>query len=803
MSYPIRNVAAAAALSLLAVGCGSEDTQAAGSGYQVTIRRTSYGIPHVLAKDVPSAAAGLGYAGAEDYGCILLDQMVMVRSERSRFFGPGAGEANVNSDFGMLTLGVIDRGKRGLAAQSAAMKANLDGYVAGFNHYVATKPLAAECDGKEWVGPITAESLFAYFYWVSQLGSDAPLFDTVAAAAPPSDTGSSQQNLSAALPQFHPDSIGSNGWAIGKERTSTGRGMLIANPHFPWEGNLKLYESHITVPGTLNVYGASLLGVPVILIGFNEHVAWTHTVTTARHFTLYRLDLAPGDPTSYLVDGTPRAMKSEDFSIKVLNDDGSLEEQHRTLWRSHYGPIVDISALGGWSSTTAYTYRNANEDNFDISEHWLQMDRAKSLDELQEINDTVHGNPWTNTMAVDADGHTLYMDATRTPNLSATALSAYEDALANDPLTQAVDSNGATLLNGSDSAFEWQDDDARIPGIVAYARSPKQTRDDYIFNANDSFWLTNSHAPLTNYSILFGDQRTERSRRTRMNLMMLDETTAAGASGADGKFSFDELTRVEFSDRASMSEILRDQVVARCRNAGANVPDAVVKACGVLEAWDGRYLLDSAGAPLFREFLAAFDADPNLGPLFEDSFDPDDPVATPKTLVSAPASEEDPVLVALVRAADLLQKAGFFMDATLGELQHTKKGSAVIPIHGGTNRDGAFNIVDYNSDSGTLLASTKRGTVVTDANGTPAPTGLTADGYLINNGSSFMMALEYTDEGPHAQAVLSYSESSDPSSPHYADQTKLFSASKYRPVLFTEDDIQADDELVVTELTIP
>jgi acyl-homoserine-lactone acylase len=124
------------------------------------------------------------------------------------------------------------------------------------------------------------------------------------------------------------------------------------------------------------------------------------------------------------------------------------------------------------------------------------------------------------------------------------------------------------------------------------------------------------------------------------------------------------------------------------------------------------------------------------------------------------------------------------------------KGTERIPIHGGTNPEGAFNIVGYNGDSGTLLATMPRGQVIS------AGSGLTADGYPISVGSSFMIALEYTPDGPHAEAVVSYSESSDPASPHYADQTHLFSESKYRAVLFTEDEIKNDPKLEVVDLSI-
>jgi acyl-homoserine-lactone acylase len=803
-----RRFGAPAALVLLATGCGANDEAAKTRGYHVTIRDTAYGVPHVLADDLPSAAAGLGYTGARDYGCILLDQVVRIRGERAKYFGAGETDANVDSDFAMLTLGIAARGKRGLALQSVEMQDNIAGFVAGFNRYLKTEHLAKECDGKDWAQAITSDDLFGYYYWLAQLGSDDPLFDSLATAVPPTASNSAQSLSTKALPHLGLSArgTGSNGWAIGKERTESGHGMLIANPHFPWEGNQKLHENQITVPGLVDVYGASLLGVAVVNIGFNQDVAWTHTVTTARHFTLYQLTLLEGDPTSYMYDGTVRKMTPIDYAIQVKQDDGSLVEQHRTLWRSHYGAMVNIPALGGWGLGSAYTYRNANEDNFDIAEEWLRMNRAKSLSDLEDVNEAVHGNPWVNTMAVDAAGNALYMDATRTPALSEPALAALSDALANDAITQAVDAQGATLLDGSKSEFEWQDDDDRIPGIVSFAHSPRQERDDYVFNANDSYWLTNSNAPLTGYSLLFGDERTARSRRTRMNLTMLDEVSSDGVSGDDGKFSFDELTHVEFNDRGSMAEILRTQVVARCNGQASSGPVGVVvepdvsKACDVLSAWDGRYTSNSVGAALFREFLGVFQSATDVGPLFGDAFDADHPVTTPATLAPAPATGDDPVVVALGRAVVLLQSAGFDVDTKLGELQHTKKGTETIPIHGATNLDGAFNIVDYNDNDNTLLASTKRGPVVKDATGADDPTGLTEDGYIVNRGSSFMMALEFTKDGPHAESVLSYSQSSDPSSPHYADQTHLFSESRYHPVPFTDAEIEADPELKVTQL---
>lgn len=50
---------------------------------------------------------------------------------------------------------------------------------------------------------------------------------------------------------------------------------MVAKPHFPWRGDGRFWECHLTVPGELDVYGVSLIGTPLVQMGFNRHVAWT------------------------------------------------------------------------------------------------------------------------------------------------------------------------------------------------------------------------------------------------------------------------------------------------------------------------------------------------------------------------------------------------------------------------------------------------------------------------------------------------------------------------------------------------
>jgi len=154
-------------------------------------------------------------------------------------------------------------------------------------------------------------------------------------------------------------------------------------------------------------------------------------------------------------------------------------------------------------------------------------------------------------------------------------------------------------------------------------------------------------------------------------------------------------------------------------------------------------------------------------------------------------------LDALQTAVDRIVDAGVPLDAPLGDIQFTWKKGVKIPIHGGGGREGAFNIIGGGSlTSGTLLPQ-----LGGELGGKPSASFEDQQGYLINGGSSWMMLVEYTEEGPRAKGLLSYSQSTDPASEHYDDQTYLFSQGQWRDLLWTEEDILADPNLRTEKIT--
>jgi acyl-homoserine-lactone acylase len=790
-------------LLLASLGCPPSKPPPPGRQYSVTLRRTSYGIPHILANDFLSLGFGQGYAMAQDHACTLADQMVKVRGDRSRYFGPGPNEAHVRSDFVYRALDLVGRARTGFANQPEDARELAHGFVDGFNHFLAS-PRAAElpCAGQPWLQPMSLDDLTAYLLNVTLTASGSRLIDALAAAQPP--TTQSIHAPAAEPPPLEMRSLASNGWAIGAERSENGRGMVLANPHFPWEGELRMWESHLTVPGRLDVYGVTLLGVPGVVIGFNRDVAWTHTFSLGLRFTAYLLPLVPGKPTTYLYNGVEREMESRSIIIPVLQPDGTLKDVTRTAWSSHHGPLLSLPGLG-WSQSVAVSYRDANLDNFAFLTQYLRMNRATSLEELQQVFANVQGIPWVNTMATDRAGNVWYADASSTPNLSTAALTKWQQALASPDSPQSkLLAQGVVLLDGSDPENEWREEaGARGRGLVPFSRAPQLSRRDFVFNANDSHWLANPAAPLEGFSPLQGRERVPQSLRTRMNAVLLTEKREGGASGPEGRFSLEELQAAILSNRSMNAELLRAQVVQRCppgaTGTARNRTVDLTQACAVLAAWDGRYDTPSVGAVLWRELMGAYPAPAllNAGPLYATPFSPQEPIATPHTLAPAPAEGSDPLLDRLAEAVLALEQAGLAVNVPLGQAQYTPRGGQRVGLHGGVALDGTANVVSYRVLNATLEPQTPRGTVVN------AQTGLTTDGYVVNYGTSFLMAMRYTDSGLEARAVLTYSQSGNPASPHANDQLPLFASKEWRNILFTEADISRDPNLETLTLTVP
>ncbi|HSF78161.1 MAG TPA: penicillin acylase family protein, partial [Steroidobacteraceae bacterium] len=117
--------------------------------------------------------------------------------------------------------------------------------------------------------------------------------------------------------------------------------------------------------------------------------------------------------------------------------------------------------------------------------------------------------------------------------------------------------------------------------------------------------------------------------------------------------------------------------------------------------------------------------------------------------------------------------------APWGTVQFDVRNGEPIPIHGGSGGSGVYNAISP-------------GSLIPGVGYTP-----------IFAGSSYIQAVSFTPQGPDARAIVTYSQSTDPENPHYADMTRLFSQSGWVKLPFKEGDIRRDPELVVIKLNAP
>ena len=816
-----------AALGLTACSDGSSDSEptstepptpsttsveSVGSGhlYEATIRRTGDGVPHIVADDLKGAFFGQGYASGQDHACSLADQMLKITSTRAAALGAGDGDANINSDLAWASIGINELARVDYRSVPSDITEQFEAFAAGWNAHleeVGVEGLTGWCSGADWVRPVTGEDVYAYARSIALNASGSRLASYIATAVPPGD---GVQPAAMVAPSTPPVQMASNGWAVGSDLVEGGQGgILVANPHFPWEGELRFWEVHLTVPGELDIYGANLTGVPGVGIGFTENFAWTHTVSAGNRFTAYTLTLDPTDPTRYLVDGEPVAMTSRDVEIDVKADDGTLSSVSRTMWFSEYGPILNFPGIG-WTESMVTTYRDANIDNDEFILQYAAMARAKSLDEFIAAHEEFQGVPLFNTIAVGNDGRAWYADVSATPNLSPEAEAEYKAQVAAGGIAAIGRQSGAVVLDGSKSINRWEEQDgARDPGLVPWDELPRAIRTDYVFNANDSYWITNASEPISgDYSILHGESGTSRSVRTLENIRILTNGGDGAFAGADGLFSGVELRDAAVANTSYPADELVPGIVDRCSanpmvdipavatNTGEVVIEAgevdVTEACGVLASWGGTFDLDDAGAPLFREWLGRVGALSAWPQVWAVPFDAADPANTPRGLAPAPTTGDDPVLVALGQAVRVLELGGRAPDATLRDTQFAPRAATRIPIHGGLGSDGVTNVVSW----GGLGSSTEP--VPTRGDRVAPGSTLTADGYPINYGTSFLMAVDFTSGSPRAWAFLTYSNTGDRTSSRFDAQLQRFSEKDWREILFTDEQIAGDPELAET-----
>jgi acyl-homoserine-lactone acylase len=762
------------------------------ASYKVSLTRTTGGVANIAGPNVGDIGFGVGYAQAQDGTCLLAEAFMTLNGERSRYFGPEAtykDEAagglvftNLNSDVYWTSFNEGHTVQKLLRLHyplgpSTEARQLAKGYAAGYDAYLKHIGGAAgvtdpRCKGAAWVRPIKAIDVWRRIYQVSDFAGNSalgPYVEANPAYGPPEplarrNRARKASTKTASIAELtaigHSKLLGSNGLAVGGEDTTNGGGVVLANPHFPWHGSERFWEMNVEIPGAFHAAGVGIWGLPGINIGHNQNVAWTHTVATNVTLTFWYL---PGGGLKYLWKGKLVAMKKRTVTVEAL-EHGELVPHTRTLYYSQFGRVF-------WENGLRLAVDDANANNLRGVDQWLAISKAENASQLIEAERTIQGVPWANTIGADAEGNAFYSEVVVAPSLTKAFFQSKCNLSPGSTTGPYMDSKECQLPEGSG---------AITPGILGGGEEPVLIRHDYVENSNNSFWLANANSPLTGFSPALGNEEANPGMRAQTGIDMVAQRMGTYNSGVptDGLGSTPGFTAQTMQEswtkfRAMPAERALPGLREICHNAvsenGGVINGVDVSgACPVLDAYGATATLEDRGAWLFQEWFGR--APSTQAGFWVHPWTASDPVYTPNTLnTSLPASKE-----ALAAAVSAMEARGIPLDASTGEVQHAPQpGAAPLP--------GC-------ADSGECFAAI--GGVFPTASSTQTQ---------VTGGTSIVMFTELkAGHEPRSKALLSYSQSEDPTSPYYEDQTQRLSKNEWITLPWTPASV-AEDAIAPTE----
>ncbi|WP_338663000.1 penicillin acylase family protein [Pararoseomonas sp. SCSIO 73927] len=411
-----------------------EALRVAGLSASVEIGFDPKGIPRIRASSERDAATAMGVLHARDR----LFQMEMTRRGGAGRLSEIAGPSTLRLDRFVRTLGLRQRAEADLAALPAEARGMLEAYAAGVNAWIAArgrfaapefialgapepwKPSDSLLWGKVmglWLSgnwrleterARLSATLPAEKLWQLWPSDDSPGRPDLAALPPPERLAA----LLEATPSWgrgapQPGSA-SNAWALAPARSATGGALLASDPHLALQAPVLWYLARIELPGGRFLAGATAPGVPLVVIGRNERLAWGFTTTHSDTQDVFVERLSGAD--AYETPDGPRPFATREERIAVR---GRAEEVLRVRETRH-GPVIsDLDDQPPGSEVLAVAMANLAPGDSQAA-GLLALNRARSLEEARAAAALI-GSPAQNLMVADAAGGIAMYLTGRTP----------------------------------------------------------------------------------------------------------------------------------------------------------------------------------------------------------------------------------------------------------------------------------------------------------------------------------------------------------------------------------------------------
>ncbi len=492
----------------------------------VEVIRDRWGVPHIMAQSATDLFLAQGYVHAQDR----LWQMEFQRRAASGRLSEIFGAVALDSDRFIRILGFTRVVERETALLSAEVAGLVDAYARGVNafidqhrHRLPIEFTLLRIDPRPWT---TADVLVWSKMMALQLAGNwrseilrarmvaAVGADRAAALEPQpgdgplivppgarytADLGAAALQLAAGARRYLADVAGqgSNSWVVAGARSTSGAPLLANDPHLAVTIPALWYENHLH-GGGFHVTGASIPGMPGVIIGHNEHIAWgvTNGMNDVQDLYLERFDPQDSTGRRYEVDGTWQQAELVREEIVVR---GRAEVHIEDVLITRHGPIIN-RLIGAGATEAPLALRWTALQPGRLFEAAFNLNRAHDWDSFRTaLRDW--SAPAQNFSYADMAGHVGYQ-------------------LAGD-IPRRPRHDGRLPVPGWVSTYEW--DGMVPPEALPHAYDPA---DGLIVHANNRIVADESHIPgeyLNGYradrirELLLGTERHDRETFARIH----------------------------------------------------------------------------------------------------------------------------------------------------------------------------------------------------------------------------------------------------------------------------------------------
>lgn len=618
-----------AALSAKVLGAS---VRAPGVDELPTIRRTEFGVPHIIARDFRGIGIGLGYAQTEDYGERVIRGLLRSRGWMGRTWG----RDSMASDFAAVL--VQRRVQETYHLLDPDTRAMYDGFAEGVNSYIRSHPERVPA----WAKPVfhghdvaagdigTANVAAAERMLTRKAGRDS---------APPGSDALEHEE-----PAYNED--GSNAWALAPSRTKSGRAILLRNPHLAWTAGY--WEAHVTVPGKLDFYGDFRIGSAFSVVGgFNRDLGWATTNNAPDLEEVYALDVDPSAPDHYLFDGASVPLRQISVSAEY-RDGNSIRSESRPYWTTPLGPVAHRT------KDKIYVVRAGPDGEYRAGAQFLAMMRARSLAE------------WKAALAMRARSTSNLTYADRAGNI----LTIWMASIPRLPHKSGGDS---VAIPAHGSADIW----TRLITLDSLPQT-LNPKGGYVHNENDAPHFANLNQVLDTAKFPDNVERGELRLRSQHALQLI---------GGKRIFSLEDVIRTKHSYRMLLADRVKPDLLDALRASSGS--DAVKAAAATLARWDNTVAPASRGGLLFETWWRRYQSQARDS-AYAEPWSLAKLTRTPRGLGKPKVAVD-----AFSWAVDEMTKRYGGVDIPWGEVHRVHRGSVDVPVGGCSGALGCFRVLGY------------------------------------------------------------------------------------------------------------